>query len=74
MDEALARLSVSLKTGLESAQVARNLKLHGKNMITPPKNNYARKLLEWILGGFGSLLLAASIICFIAWLADIFPA
>ena len=26
-----------------------------------------RKVLEWVLGGFGSLLLAASIVCFIAW-------
>ena len=26
-----------------------------------------RKVVEWVLGGFGSLLLAASIVCFIAW-------
>jgi hypothetical protein len=67
VEETLGRLSVSPKTGLESKQVDRNQKFHGKNVISPPKSNMGRKLLEWILGGFGSLLLAASIVCSIAW-------
>ncbi|KAF9481785.1 sodium-potassium ATPase [Pholiota conissans] len=67
VEETLSRLSVSPKTGLEAKQVSRNEKLHGKNVISPPKSNMGRKLLEWVLGGFGSLLLAASIVCFIAW-------
>ena len=43
------------------------MQTNGKNQITPPKNNMLRKVLEWLLGGFGSLLLAASIVCFVAW-------
>ncbi|KAF5309044.1 hypothetical protein D9619_013557 [Psilocybe cf. subviscida] len=67
IEETLSRLSVSPKTGLESSQVERLQKFHGKNVISPPKSNMIRKVLEWVLGGFGSLLLAASIVCFIAW-------
>ncbi|KDR70264.1 hypothetical protein GALMADRAFT_255158 [Galerina marginata CBS 339.88] len=66
-EEALTRLSVSPKTGLEKAQVQRASQTYGKNVISPPRSNIVRKLLEWILGGFGSLLLAASIVCFVAW-------
>jgi len=66
-EEALSRQSVSPKTGLEKAQAQRRLQLNGKNVISPPKSNLGRKLLEWILGGFGGLLLAASIVSFIAW-------
>lgn len=67
VDEVLSRLAVSPKTGLERAQAQRRLQLQGKNVISPPKSNLLRKLLEWILGGFGTLLLTASILCFIAW-------
>ncbi|KAF9524928.1 hypothetical protein CPB83DRAFT_897469 [Crepidotus variabilis] len=67
VDEALSRLAVSPKTGLEQAQAQRRQLLNGKNTITPPKSNLWKKVLEWVLGGFGSLLLAASIVCFIAW-------
>ncbi|KDQ57331.1 hypothetical protein JAAARDRAFT_194477 [Jaapia argillacea MUCL 33604] len=66
-DETLQRLNVSPKTGLDTAQAHRRLQTNGKNVISPPKSNIIRKLLEWVLGGFGSLLLAASIVCFIAW-------
>jgi sodium/potassium-transporting ATPase subunit alpha len=65
--EALARQSVSPKTGLEKSQAQRRLQQNGKNVISPPKSNLWRKVLEWVFGGFGSLLLAASIVCFIAW-------
>ncbi|KAI0757131.1 sodium-potassium ATPase [Daedaleopsis nitida] len=67
VDEALQRLNVSPQTGFDAAQAQRRLQLTGKNIISPPKNNMWRKVLEWFLGGFGSLLLAASIVCFIAW-------
>ncbi|PIL33977.1 transporter [Ganoderma sinense ZZ0214-1] len=66
-DEALQRLSVSPQTGLDSSQVQRRQQDSGKNVITPPRRNIVRKLLEWILGGFGSLLLVASILCFVSW-------
>ncbi|TFK33627.1 sodium-potassium ATPase [Crucibulum laeve] len=67
VDEAFQRLGVSPKTGLETVQAQRRLQVNGKNVISPPKSNTLRKVLEWVLGGFGSLLLAASIVCFIAW-------
>ncbi|KAI0762858.1 sodium-potassium ATPase [Fomes fomentarius] len=67
VDEALQRLSVSPQTGLETVQAQRRIQLYGKNAITPPKSNMWRKVLEWFFGGFGSLLFAASIVCFIAW-------
>jgi sodium/potassium-transporting ATPase subunit alpha len=67
VDEALARQSVSPKAGLDKAQAQRRLQQNGKNVISPPKSNLWRKVIEWVFGGFGSLLLAASIVCFIAW-------
>ncbi|PIL32102.1 transporter [Ganoderma sinense ZZ0214-1] len=66
-EEALQRLNVSQLTGLDDAQAKRRQQQYGKNAITPPKSNLWRKVLEWVLGGFGSLLLAASIVSFIAW-------
>ncbi|KAF8987235.1 sodium-potassium ATPase [Cyathus striatus] len=67
IDDALQRLAVFPKTGLDNAQARRRQQANGKNRISPPKSNLWRKVLEWVLGGFGSLLLAASIVCFIAW-------
>ena len=67
MDEALQRLAVSPKVGLDAAQVTRRVAAYGKNAITPPKSNVVWKVLGWVFGGFGSLLLAASVVCFIAW-------
>ncbi|EJF58252.1 sodium-potassium ATPase [Dichomitus squalens LYAD-421 SS1] len=67
VDEALQRLSVSPQSGLDNSQVKRRREAWGKNVISPPKNNMLRKVLEWIFGGFGSLLFVASIFCFISW-------
>ena len=66
-EDALARLTVSPSTGLDKAQAHRRIQIYGRNIHSPPKSNTWRKVLEWVLGGFGSLLLAASIVCFIAW-------
>ncbi|EMD41786.1 hypothetical protein CERSUDRAFT_90363 [Gelatoporia subvermispora B] len=59
VDEVLQRLNVSDKTGLETTQAQRRLHSAGKNAISPPPKNWMRKILGWLLGGFGSLLLAA---------------
>lgn len=40
---------------------------YGKNVITPPPKNLPKRIFGYIFGGFGSLLVGASIICFIAW-------
>ena len=66
-EEALTRLGVSPKVGLDKPQAQRRLQQHGRNVISPPKSNILRKIFGWVFGGFGSLLLIASIICFVAW-------
>lgn len=67
IDDALQRLSVSPRVGLDSAQVQRRAQMYGKNVVSPPKRHLLRKVLEWLFGGFGTLLLAAAIVCFVAW-------
>jgi len=65
--EVCTRLGVAPQTGLDPAMAARRLAKNGRNVITPPPKNLARKIFFYIFGGFGSLLFVASIICFIAW-------
>ncbi|KAI3609640.1 h k atpase alpha [Moniliophthora roreri] len=67
-NEVCNRLGVSEKAGLDSPMVARRQKRDGKNVIKPPPKNIAKKIFVCTFGGFGSLLLVASIVCFIAWL------
>ncbi|WWC91684.1 uncharacterized protein L201_006630 [Kwoniella dendrophila CBS 6074] len=67
VDEVLQRLSVNRKVGLEDEQVKRKLGQYGSNEVIPPKPNLFLKWLNYVLGGFGTLLLLASILCFIAW-------
>lgn len=66
-EEILALFSVSPAVGLDTAQAQRRLATNGPNALSPPPSRAFRKAMEWIFGGFGSLLLAASIVCFIAW-------
>ncbi|KAF8577540.1 sodium-potassium ATPase [Ramaria rubella] len=63
----LQRLSVSPSTGLDADQASRRLSTYGANKMSPPPRNMFKKVAEWLFGGFGSLLLGASIVCFIAW-------
>ena len=67
VDEALRRLAVAPKTGLEAVQAQRRAGQFGANRISPPPKRTLRKVIGWVFGGFGSLLLVASVICFIAW-------
>jgi sodium/potassium-transporting ATPase subunit alpha len=67
VDEALRRLAVAPKTGLEAAQAQRRAGQFGANRISPPPKRTLRKVIGWIFGGFGSLLLSASVVCFLAW-------
>jgi sodium/potassium-transporting ATPase subunit alpha len=79
-EEALQRLSVSRKSGLDSEQAKRKLSQGGPNKVSPPPQNLLKKWLGYVFGGtchidsprsdaagFGSLLFIASILCFIAW-------
>ncbi|KAI9507404.1 sodium-potassium ATPase [Russula earlei] len=67
IDEALRRLAVAPKTGLDAAQAQRRAAQFGANQISPPPRRMLRKVAGWVFGGFGSLLLVASIICFLSW-------
>ncbi|KAJ7876513.1 hypothetical protein B0H14DRAFT_3083125 [Mycena olivaceomarginata] len=76
VDEICTRLGVSDKRGLDRSIAARRLAKNGKNVISRPPKNLARRIFVYIFGGFGSLLMVASIICFISWrpLGDPHPA
>ncbi len=63
IDEALRRLGVSPKTGIDASQVQRRASQYGPNQISPPPSRVFRKVVGWVFGGFGSLLLAASVVC-----------
>lgn len=67
IDEALRRLAVAPKTGLDAAQAQRRTGQYGANQISPPPKRVLRKVIGWVFGGFGSLLLGASVVCFLAW-------
>ncbi|KAI0290823.1 sodium-potassium ATPase [Russula brevipes] len=67
IDEALRRLAVTPKAGLDAAQAQRRAAQFGANQISPPPSRTLRKVIGWVFGGFGSLLLTASVVCFLAW-------
>ncbi|TNY23070.1 hypothetical protein DMC30DRAFT_444722 [Rhodotorula diobovata] len=66
-DKVAQRLGVATRAGLDNEMVARRLASDGKNVITPTKINWLRKIASYSLSGFGSLLFVASILCFVAW-------
>ena len=49
--EVCTRLGVSDKTGLDVPMAARRLAKNGKNVITPPSKNYAKKIFFYFFGG-----------------------
>jgi sodium/potassium-transporting ATPase subunit alpha len=67
VDEVYSRLSSSPLQGLSQAQHARKLKEFGRNLPSPPPSRWFRKALSYLFGGFGSILLVAAILVFIAW-------
>ncbi|KAL5407068.1 hypothetical protein PMIN03_007394 [Paraphaeosphaeria minitans] len=67
IDELLRRLSVTLGQGLSPEQVAHRLTEHGKNKMTKPPSRRFAKIMGYLFGGFGSILLIAGILVFIAW-------
>lgn len=67
MEELVRRLSSSLKDGLSEEQVQRRVKEYGKNAPTPPQSHLVRQTLGYFFKGFGPILLAGSVLVFIAW-------
>lgn len=50
-EEICTRLGVSEKRGLDASMAARRLAKNGKNVISRPPNNLARKIFFYIFGG-----------------------
>ena len=67
VDEVCCCLSTSLVQGLDEEQVAHKRAQHGKNEHSPPPSHLFRRILVYIFGGFGSLLIVAGILCCVAW-------
>ncbi|KLU85704.1 hypothetical protein MAPG_04725 [Magnaporthiopsis poae ATCC 64411] len=67
VEELVRRLSSSIKDGLSEEQVQRRVKQYGKNAPTPPQSHRVRQTLGYFFKGFGPILLAGSVLVFIAW-------
>lgn len=60
-------LSSSSESGLTSEYASTRLATDGKNMLPRRRQNYAKKLFEYVFGGFCSVLWVGVIIFFICW-------
>ncbi|KAK2014604.1 Na,H/K antiporter P-type ATPase [Colletotrichum eremochloae] len=67
VDEILRRQSSSLADGLSSDQVQRRMAHYGKNAPSPAPTNHTKRILGYFFKGFGTVLLVAAILVFIAW-------
>lgn len=67
VDELCRRLSVDVKTGLSDDQIKRRVGEYGTNKISRPASGLFGKIMGYLFGGFGSILLIAGILVFIAW-------
>ncbi|KAH9863454.1 hypothetical protein IAQ61_009732 [Plenodomus lingam] len=67
VDEICRRLSVDVNQGLGDDQIKRRIGEYGKNKITPPKSGLLGDIMGYFFGGFGSILVVAGILVFIAW-------
>ncbi|CAG8572667.1 7033_t:CDS:10 [Acaulospora morrowiae] len=67
VDEILQRFESNENLGLDSRTATYRLQRDGRNVITPPKNNIILKILNYLLGGFCSLLWFAALICILSY-------
>lgn len=65
--ELVRRLNSSLKDGLSEEQVKTRLQRYGKNAPSPPQTHRFKTVVGYFFKGFGSVLLVAAILVFIAW-------
>jgi len=61
------RYSTSPTLGLESPAVERLTKTFGKNVISPPKTIYWKKVLNYVFGGFNFLMWIAFIVTILSY-------
>ncbi|KAH8729495.1 hypothetical protein BGZ61DRAFT_491819 [Ilyonectria robusta] len=67
VEEVLRRLSTAVHEGLSAAQVERRVARYGKNAPSPAPTHNTKRIIGYFLKGFGTVLLLASILVFIAW-------
>ena len=67
LDELFRRLSTSERVGLSQEQATGRLKQYGRNVLSPSPSQWLQKTLRYLFGGFGSVLLTACVLVFIAW-------
>lgn len=67
MHELCRRLSVDCDQGLSDDQIKRRISEYGRNKMTPPPSGLFGKITGYFFGGFGSILLVAGVLVFIAW-------
>ncbi|KAI4690640.1 uncharacterized protein J4E88_002112 [Alternaria novae-zelandiae] len=65
--ELCRRLSVDIDQGLSDDQAKRRISEHGQNKMTPPPSGLLKKIIGYFFGGFGSILVVAGILVFVAW-------
>lgn len=63
----LRRLSTAVHEGLSADQVERRVARYGKNAPSPAPTHNTKRIIGYFLKGFGTILLLASILVFIAW-------
>ncbi|PIG84844.1 Na/K ATPase alpha 1 subunit [Aspergillus arachidicola] len=66
-DRLSQQLNVDCRYGLSSSAAAQRLQRDGKNVIAHHRENYLKKILGYVFGGFCSVLWIGVIIFFICW-------
>ena len=67
VNEVFQRLESDPTNGLTPEQIGLKKKRFGKNSHSPPPSRLLKKGLEYLFGGFGSVLIVAGILSCIAW-------
>jgi sodium/potassium-transporting ATPase subunit alpha/H+/K+-exchanging ATPase len=67
VDDVARSLGTDKDKGLTHAQYHSLFKLHGANSLSDPPTNWFKKLMQYLFGGFGLLLMVGGILCCIAW-------
>ncbi|KAJ1299935.1 hypothetical protein OPQ81_005376 [Rhizoctonia solani] len=66
-NDLVQRLNTSLRDGLSEEQVKTRQQRYGKNAPSPPPTHRFKTIMGYFFKGFGSILLVAAILVFIAW-------
>ncbi|KAE8152586.1 hypothetical protein BDV25DRAFT_61789 [Aspergillus avenaceus] len=66
-DRLSQQLNVDCRYGLSASSAAQRLQRDGKNVIAHHRENYFKKVLGYVFGGFCSVLWVGVIIFFICW-------